>query len=98
MVAPISPENITRKVLENGVVVLVKENHTNPSVSIRGRLRAGAMYDTDATAGIAQFASAALTRGTHKYTFQKLNETLDRVGMSIGAAARMDNASFFGKC
>ncbi len=87
-----------RTVLKNGVVVLIKENHTNPSVSIRGRFRAGAMYDTDQTAGLAQFTSAALNRGTKKYTFQKLNETLDRVGMSIGAAARVDHASFFGKC
>ncbi len=98
MTAPISPENITRVVLGNGVVVLVKENHANPSVSFRGRLRAGAMYETDQTAGLAQFTGAALNRGTKKYTFQKLNETLDRVGMSLGAGAGVDYLGFSGKC
>ncbi|MGB8648812.1 MAG: pitrilysin family protein [Anaerolineae bacterium] len=98
MTAPISPENITRVVLDSGLVVLVKENHTNPSISFRGRMRAGAMYDTDQTAGLAQFAAAALNRGTKKYTFQKLNETLDRVGMSFGAGAGVDYLGFNGKC
>ncbi|MGE5141093.1 MAG: M16 family metallopeptidase [Rudaea sp.] len=98
MAAPISPENITRVVLPNGISILVKENHANPSISVRGRLRAGAMYDSDKTAGLAQFTAAALNRGTDKYSFQKLNEVLDRSGMSLGAGAGVDYAGFYAKC
>jgi zinc protease len=97
MTPPITPENVTRVELPNGIVVLVKENPTNPSVSVRGRLRAGAMHDTDPAAGLADFTAAALNRGTRKFTFRKLNETFDRVGMSFGVGAGTDHAGFYGK-
>lgn len=97
MTHPITPENVTRAELSNGITVLVKENHTNASISLRGRLRAGAMYETDATAGLASFTASALQRGTKKYTFQKLNELYDNAGMSFGASAGTETAGFSGK-
>ena len=97
MTHPITPENVTRAELSNGITVLVKENHTNASITMRGRLRAGAMYETDATAGLASFTASALQRGTKKYTFQKLNELYDNAGMSFGASAGTETASFGGK-
>jgi zinc protease len=97
MTPPITPETVTRAVLENGLVVLVKENHTNSSVSLRGRVRAGGMYETDRTAGLAQFAAAALSRGTENFTFRQLNETFDGAGMTVGAGAGTESASLYGK-
>ncbi|RIK26030.1 MAG: insulinase family protein [Chloroflexi bacterium] len=97
MTHPITPENVTRAELSNGITVLVKENHTNASISLRGRLRAGGMYETDATAGLASFTASSLQRGTRKYTFQKLNELYDNAGMSFSAAAGTETASFGGK-
>ncbi len=97
MFHPITPENVTRAELSNGIVVLIKENHTNASVTLRGRLRAGAMYETDATAGLASFAASSLQRGTHKFSFQQLNELYDSVGMSFGVGAGTETASFGGK-
>lgn len=97
MTHPITPENVTRAELANGIVVLVKENRTNASVSLRGRIRAGAMYESDATAGLASFTAASLQRGTKKYTFQKLNELYDNAGMSFGASAGTENVTFGGK-
>ncbi|HZQ09827.1 MAG TPA: pitrilysin family protein [Anaerolineae bacterium] len=97
MTHPITPENVTRAELKNGIVVLVKENHTNASVSLRGRLRAGAMYEPEANAGLASFTASALQRGTKKYTFQKLNELYDSAGMSFGVSAGTENATFGGK-
>lgn len=94
---PITPENVTRAELANGIVVLVKENHTNASVTLRGRLRAGAMYETEANAGLAVFTASALQRGTKKFTFQHLNELYDSVGMSFGVGAGTEIASFGGK-
>lgn len=96
-IPPISPETVTRVVLDNGIVVIVKENHSNASVSIRGRLRAGGMYDSQRGAGLAQFTASALSRGTDKYTFQKLNDTFDSAGMSFGAGAGTESAGIHGK-
>ncbi len=94
---PITPETIKRVTLDNGIVVLLKDNPNNPSVTLRGRLRAGGLYDTDKTSGLAHLATAALQRGTRKRTFQKLNEELDRTGMSFGIGAGMETIGFSGK-
>ncbi len=94
---PITPETVTRTVLDNGLVLLVKHNPNNPSVTLRGRLRAGGLFDTEKTSGLAHFATAALQRGTRKRTFQKLNAELDRAGMSFGVGAGMETIGFSGK-
>lgn len=94
---PITPETITRMTLDNGLVVLVKDNPNNASVTLRGRLRAGGLYDTARTSGLAHLATAALQRGTRKRTFQKLNAELDRLGMSFGIGAGMETIGFSGK-
>lgn len=97
MTHPITPENVTRAELSNGIVILVKENHTNASVTMRGRLRTGAMYETDATAGLASFTASSLQRGTKKFTFQQLNELYDSAGMSFGVGSGTETGSFGGK-
>src|SRR5258708_901064 len=94
---PITPENVTRAELANGIVILVKENHTNASITLRGRLRAGAMYEADATAGLAGFTASSLQRGTKKFTFQQLNQLYDNVGMSFGVGAGTEGGTFGGK-
>ena len=94
---PITPESVKRIVLDNGMTVLLKDNPNNPSVTLRGRLRAGGLYDTDKTSGLAHFAVASLQRGTRKRTFQKLNDELDRLGMSFGIGAGMETIGFHGK-
>lgn len=94
---PITPESVTRTTLANGLTILVKENHNNASVTWRGRLRAGGLYDTDKTAGLAHFTVAALQRGTRKRTFQKLNAELDQFGMSFGVGAGMESVGISGK-
>jgi zinc protease len=94
---PITPETVTRTTLDNGLTILVKENHTNASVTLRGRLRAGGLYDTNQTSGLAHFAVAALQRGTRKRTFQQLNTELDRNGMSFGIGAGMETVGIGGK-
>ncbi len=95
---PITPETVTRTTLDNGLVVLVKQNPHNPSVTLRGRIRAGALYDTSETAGLAEMTTAALQRGTRKRSFQQLNEELDRAGMSFGVGSGMESIGFSGKC
>ena len=94
---PITPESVKRVTLDNGLTVLLKDNPNNPSVTLRGRLRAGGLYDTDKKAGLAHFAVASLQRGTRRRTFQKLNDELDRLGMSFGFGAGMETIGFHGK-
>ncbi|HEX7593437.1 MAG TPA: insulinase family protein, partial [Anaerolineae bacterium] len=94
---PITPESVQRITLANGLTILVKDNPNNPSVTLRGRLRAGGLFDADKTAGLAHLTTAALQRGTRKRTFQKLNEELDRTAISFGVGAGMETIGFSGK-
>lgn len=95
---PITPESVSRTTLDNGLVILAKQNPNNPSVTLRGRIRTGALYDTDATSGLAHFSTSALQRGTRKRTFQELNAELDQTGMAFGVASGMESTGFSGKC
>ncbi|MBI5033690.1 MAG: insulinase family protein [Chloroflexi bacterium] len=94
---PITPETITRTVLDNGIVLLLKQNPHNPSISLRGRLRAGALYDTNATSGLANFSTIACARGTARRTFQDLNAEMDRSAMSLSFVAGMEMIGFGAK-
>lgn len=94
---PISPTSVVRETLDNGIVVLVKENPASPSVTVEGTLRAGGLYETDAQAGLANLTASMLRRGTARHTFQELNALLDDVGASLSVYAGRDDAGFDGR-
>lgn len=89
--------NVTRHVLANGLVVLVRENHSSPSVVVSGYLRCGALHETPAQAGLSSFVSTMLRRGTTTRTFAEINETLEAVGASIGIGGGRHITDFGGK-
>jgi zinc protease len=93
------PENIVRRELGNGIVVLVRENHTSPSVVLDSDLRAGALWEPrDASrAGLAGFTAAALMRGSENYTFAEIYEQIESVGASLGASGGAHTSGFNGK-
>jgi len=93
----INPQTVLRQRLGNDAVVLIKENPTSPSVSIEGRLLAGAVNDTDATVGLASFTASMLRRGTHHRSFQDINAALDNVGASLGFSAGLNDMGFSGQ-
>lgn len=79
--------SLTRQVLPNGIVVLGSERLESPAVVLHARLRAGALYDADDTAGLARLTAVMLQRGTGRYSFTELNELTDALGASISAEA-----------
>ena len=78
------PEDITRAVLPNGVVILARSNFNSPSVVVDGYLKAGSLFDPEEKLGLADFTSTALMRGTASYTFDSLYNALESVGASAG--------------
>ena len=93
----INSESVTRCELDNGVILLAKENSASPSVAIEGNLLAGSLFESDETAGLANLTAAMLRRGTHKHTFQELNVALDNVGASLNFSAGRDKMGFSGQ-
>jgi len=90
--------SITRQRLSNGLIVLVHENHTNPSVVVSGYLRGGSLLETPAQSGLASFTASMLRRGTANRSFAEINETLEAVGASFGVGSGRHITDFNGKC
>jgi zinc protease len=91
------PEDITRRELPNGIVVLVRENHASPAVVIDGSVRAGALFAGRERAGLANFAAAALMRGTENRTFAEIYEQIESAGASLGISGSVHDTGFGGK-
>src|SRR3990172_3612000 len=60
------PDNIQRREYPNGMVVLVKENFTNPVVVIDGVLNFGSADVKREQAGLASFMTSVTMRGTQR--------------------------------
>jgi zinc protease len=90
-------DDITREVLENGIVVLTRPNFNSPSVVIHGYLTAGGLLDPDKKLGLSDFTAAALMRGTVKRDFQAIYDALESAGASLGFNGATHTTSFSGK-
>ncbi len=94
----IRARDIVRRVLPNGIVLLVRENHATPAVSIRGWVSAGAVFDPPERAGLASFMADAIERGTQDYSYRQINSRLDGLGATFGVSASDESAGFYGRC
>lgn len=72
-----------RHVLDNGAVVISKEAHTVPAVTIQVSVRAGSIYDSDELLGLSHLASRVLDRGTAVRRSDDIAEALDARGASL---------------
>ncbi len=90
------PDDIIRKQLSNGIVVLSRQNASSLSVVVTGYLSAGAIFDTRDKLGLAGFTSLALMRGTEQHSFQQIYDTLESNGASLGLDSGTHSVSFYG--
>ncbi len=91
------PGDIVRRELPNGIVALARENFDAGSVVVAGSFAAGAVYEASDKAGLAGLTAEALLRGTERYPFSQLHETLESSGMSLDVDGGRYLASFSGK-
>ena len=87
----------TRHVLENGLTLLIQENHFNQTVAISGRLKAGSMYDPQGLYGLADVVANMLTKGTEKRTWEEIAVTTEAVGASINATGSTEAVNIEGR-
>lgn len=88
------PDDITRHELDNGLVVLIRENHASPSVVVDGLLRGGSIFETRQQAGLASFTAEMLMRGTHSYDFDALHEAIESIGADMDVGANTSTIDF----
>jgi len=77
-------ERTHHTLLPNGLVLDVVENHTVPTVSIRGLVRAGDAMAPQGEPAVPALMAKMLTRGTRERTKEKIAEQLDDAGATRG--------------
>lgn len=91
------PEDISRAVLPNGIIVLCRSNFNSASVVVSGYINAGSEFDPLDKLGLAHFTSRCLMRGTSTSSFQELYDRLESAGASFGHGASVHTTSFSGR-
>ena len=88
------PDTVTRTVLDNGLILLVRENHAAPVTVMDGYLPTGAIHDPAEKSGLASFVSSMLSRGSSRNDFDAFNAAIEGVGASMAAGADEHNTNF----
>ena len=83
---------VTRSVLPNGLTVVVREDPGVGVVAASLQVRAGSVFETEATAGITHFVQRALLRGTEKRSARALAEAAEDLGGSLDASGEVESA------
>jgi zinc protease len=94
--APKTDKLPVRAVLDNGMVLIIQENRSNPTVGVYGSLNAGSMLQPAGKYGLAQVTADMLTRGTGRRTAEEIAAQTEGVGMSISTGAAVEGATFSG--
>jgi len=85
-----------RTVLDNGMVVIVKENHAAPVVSLHAFVRAGSIYEREYLGrGISHNLEHLMNSGTQKRTKEQINQIVEEIGNVSNAYTTKDHTSYF---
>ena len=90
-------DDIHRRELANGIVVLVRSNFNSPSVVANGYLLAGSLFDQDDRLGLAGFTADALLRGTEQRSFHEIYDSLESAGANLHITGGVHTTGFGSK-
>ncbi|HWD00439.1 MAG TPA: pitrilysin family protein [Candidatus Sulfopaludibacter sp.] len=78
--------------LDNGLTVLILENHRLPQVSITMQIRgSGGLFDPSGMTGLAGVTAQMMREGTATRSSKQIAEESDRLAASVGASASTDS-------
>ncbi|MBE2268800.1 MAG: insulinase family protein [Anaerolinea sp.] len=87
--------SVTRHVLDNGLVVLLKEVHSAPIISWWVLYRVGSRNERTGTTGISHWVEHMLFKGTDMFPPGFLDKAIDRVGGSWNAQTFLDYTAYY---
>jgi zinc protease len=90
-------DDIHRRELANGIIVLVRSNFNSPSVVANGYLPAGSLFDPDERLGLAGFTATALLRGTEMRTFHEIYDSMESAGANLHISGGVHTTGFGSK-
>jgi zinc protease len=81
---------VIRRVLPNGLTVIVRPDPSVGVVAASLQVRAGSLFETADTAGISNFLHRVMVRGTKRYTAMQLTEAIEDLGGSLDASGDVE--------
>jgi zinc protease len=81
---------ITEETLDNGLQLVIVENHELPLVTMRLVVKAGAANDPNEKAGLANLTAGLLRQGTATLKATEIADKIDFVGGSLSASTNRD--------
>jgi zinc protease len=82
---------VRRTVLDNGMICLVKEDHSAPVVAVQIWVRAGSVHEGNYLgSGLAHYLEHMLFKGTTNRTTAQITRDIDNAGGSINAYTSLD--------
>ena len=88
------PDDIARETLPNGITILARANFNSPTLSIRGYLPSGSIFDPDEKLGLSYLTANSLMSGTTHHDFQSLYNEIESVGAKIGFSSGTLTSAF----
>ena len=93
---PVAP--IYQMKLDNGMTVVLQENHSAPFVVIYGNIVAGPVLDPEGKAGLAAFCAEMLSRGTQRRAWQAIRQELETVAAELQFGTGVQVGTVGGRC
>ncbi|MDP2689836.1 MAG: pitrilysin family protein, partial [Deltaproteobacteria bacterium] len=90
-------EKTTRVVLENGMTLIVKEAHANPTVAFYAAFPGGLRFEEKDKNGIGNFTAAMLARGTQKRTREELARETEEMAGGVSGFSGWNSTGASGK-
>jgi zinc protease len=86
---------VTRCVLDNGLIVLLKEVHTAPVISWWVLYRVGSRNERTGQTGVSHWVEHMMFKGTKRYPAGVLDKAIDREGGVWNAQTSFDYTAYF---
>jgi len=81
--------------LDNGLTVIVEENHRAPVVAVQVWVKAGSVYEKDREAGITHLIEHMIFKGTEKYKPGEIAAIIESFGGTINAFTSYDYTCYY---
>jgi len=80
-------DEVRRITLENGAVILLMEDHKLPIISANAGFLAGVRLENEKNNGISNLAASMLTKGTKRYSKERIQKIVDNTGSDLSASS-----------
>lgn len=89
--ADVRVDEITKKILPNGITLLIKEDHEMPIVAIDAVFLAGTRFEPENKNGISNFATEMLTKGTTIRSADDIAKEVESIAGSLEGFSGKDS-------